>query len=76
MSSNNFGIGLLFESQKNNIKNDADILAILVHWILIKNNFRSVGVGDSVSSLKATSYLNIQLLNFTISCKETLQRRR
>jgi hypothetical protein len=45
----NFGIDLLFESQKNNIKASSDVLVILAHWNIVKNGFRSVGIGDNVS---------------------------
>ncbi|CAO1407322.1 unnamed protein product [Diamesa serratosioi] len=47
MSESNFGIDLLLESQKDRIKSTADILMIVVHWMLVKNDFRCVGVGDS-----------------------------
>lgn len=45
--SNNFGLDLLLESQKQCIKGSSDILIIVTHWILMKNKFRSVGIGDS-----------------------------
>lgn len=46
----NFGIDLLLESQKGNVKNSNDVLVILMHWILCaKNDLRNVGVGDNVS---------------------------
>ena len=45
----NFGIDLLLESQKANIKNKNDVLVILMHWMLCRNNVRNVGVGESVN---------------------------
>jgi hypothetical protein len=45
----NFGVDLFFASQKQNIKNEADVLMIIVHWVLCKNEgLRNVGVGDNV----------------------------
>lgn len=45
----NFGMDLLLESQKTKIKSSNDILVIITHWLLCKNNLRNVGVGDNVS---------------------------
>lgn len=47
----NFGIDLLFETQKGNIRSENDALIIVIHWVLCKSNFRSVGVGDNVSKI-------------------------
>ena len=47
MSETNFGLDLLFESQKLNIKNYPDVLMVVFHWCLSKNGLRCVGVGDS-----------------------------
>lgn len=47
--SSNFGIDLIFETQRGNIQSENDVLIILVHWILCKNDFRNVGIGDNVS---------------------------
>lgn len=49
--SSNFGIDLLFETQKGNIRSENDVLIVIIHWILCKNNFRSVGVGDNVINI-------------------------
>jgi hypothetical protein len=46
--ASNFGIDLLFETQRGNIKSDNDILIIVIHYILCKNDFRNVGIGDNV----------------------------
>lgn len=51
----NFGIDLLLESQKAKIKSNNDILVIIVHWLLCKNNLRNVGVGDNVSLILFTN---------------------
>lgn len=45
--SANFGIDLIFETQRGNIKSENDVLMIVVHWILCKNEFRNVGIGDN-----------------------------
>ncbi|KAG5680869.1 hypothetical protein PVAND_010350 [Polypedilum vanderplanki] len=45
--SSHFGIDLLFETQKEKINSENDVLIIVIHWILCKNKFRSVGVGDN-----------------------------
>lgn len=45
----NFGIDLLFASQKANIRSPHDVLMIAFHWMLCKNNLRSCGLGDNVS---------------------------
>lgn len=52
----NFGIDLLLESQKANIRSENDILVIFMHWVLCKNNLRNVGVGDNV---RENTYGNI-----------------
>ena len=44
----NFGVDLLLESQKANIKSPNDVLVIIMHWMLCKNDLRNVGVGDNV----------------------------
>lgn len=46
--SSNFGIDLIFETQRGNIKSENDVLIILVHWMMCKNEFRNVGIGDNV----------------------------
>ncbi|CRK99484.1 CLUMA_CG012803, isoform A [Clunio marinus] len=43
----NFGLDLLLESQKANIKSKNDIVVIILHWMLCKNDLRNVGIGDS-----------------------------
>jgi proteasome inhibitor subunit 1 (PI31) len=45
--SENFGIDLIFETQRGNIQSENDVLMIVVHWILCKNEFRNVGIGDN-----------------------------
>lgn len=60
----NFGVDLLLESQKANIKNKNDILIIVMHWMLCKNNLRNVGIGDNVSLI---SDLTLLLCSYWIS---------
>lgn len=43
-----FGIDLLLDSQKNQIKSKNDVLVIFIHWMLVKNKIRNVGIGDNV----------------------------
>lgn len=47
--ASHFGIDLVLETQKGNIRSENDVLIVLVHWFLCKNNFRNVGLGDNVS---------------------------
>lgn len=44
----NFGIDLLFASQKTNIRSPHDVLMIAFHWMLCKNNLRNSGLGENV----------------------------
>lgn len=59
--SANFGIDLIFETQRGNIQGENDVLIVLIHWILCKNDFRNVGIGDNVSRIM--SYYK-QLIKF------------
>lgn len=47
--ASNFGIDLIFETQRGNIQSENDVLVLVIHWILCKNDFRNVGIGDNVS---------------------------
>lgn len=60
----NFGIDLLFETQKGNIRSENDALIIVIHWVLCKNNFLSVGVGDNVSKIAKLFDLNCIFYQF------------
>lgn len=55
----NFGIDLIFETQRGNIQSENDVLVILVHWILCKNEFRNVGIGDNVCIITLRNKLNL-----------------
>ncbi|XP_058460411.1 proteasome inhibitor PI31 subunit [Malaya genurostris] len=41
-----FGLELLFKSVEATIQTKSDVLIAVVHWYLIKNSFRNVGIGD------------------------------
>jgi PI31 proteasome regulator N-terminal len=60
--SSNFGIDLIFETQRGNIRSENDVLMIIVHWILCKKEFRCVGIGDNVNS--QLNYLTLLDLQF------------
>lgn len=44
-----FGFELLQEIYDTQIAKKEDILILFVHWYLIKQGFRCIGIGDSVS---------------------------
>lgn len=44
-----FGFELVFKSVEQSIQTKSDVLIAVVHWYLIKNSFRNVGLGDDVS---------------------------
>lgn len=48
-----FGWDLTYNSVKNDIKTKEDLLAVLIHWCLIKSGFRCVGVGESMESCES-----------------------
>ncbi|KAF5302203.1 hypothetical protein FQA39_LY10242 [Lamprigera yunnana] len=47
MSSNLFGWDLLFNSVREDIRNNQDVLVCLTHLVLISNGFKCIGLGDS-----------------------------
>lgn len=69
-----FGIDLLLDSQRNNIKTKNDILVIFTHWMLVKNKVKNVGVGDNVS--RSLMNFNEISYKFLIRCLESSMRRR
>lgn len=46
MSSNLFGWDLLFNSVREDIKSNQDVLVCLTHLVLISNGFKCIGLGD------------------------------
>ena len=44
-----FGLELLFRTVKDEIRDKADILAVFFHWLLIRDEFKCVGLGGEVS---------------------------
>lgn len=47
--NNTFGFELLNKLYDTQIAKKEDILILFVHWYCIKNGFRCIGLGDSVS---------------------------
>ncbi|KAK5643496.1 hypothetical protein RI129_007341 [Pyrocoelia pectoralis] len=47
MAANLFGWDLLYNSVKDDIKNNQDVLVCLTHLVLISNGFKCIGLGDS-----------------------------
>ncbi|XP_055611076.1 proteasome inhibitor PI31 subunit [Uranotaenia lowii] len=45
-NSDYFGFELLFKSVEGSIETKSDVLIAVIHWYLIKNSFRNVGIGD------------------------------
>lgn len=43
-----FGWDLLFRTLESDLKNDADIIIAVVHWILTRHSFQCLGIGDDV----------------------------
>ncbi|XP_053688679.1 proteasome inhibitor PI31 subunit [Sabethes cyaneus] len=54
-----FGLELLYKTVENSIQTKSDVLITIVHWYLIKNSFRNVGIGDdkTFSNSEETSEL-------------------
>lgn len=46
MASNLIGWELLYHSVENAIEKKEDILVVLIHWVLIKNGYKSIGLGS------------------------------
>lgn len=41
-----FGFELVFKTVESSIQAKSDVLIAVIHWYLIKNSFRNVGIGD------------------------------
>lgn len=51
MASNLVGWELLYHSVEYVIEKKEDVLIALIHWVLIKNGYKCIGVGsDTVSN--------------------------
>ncbi|XP_055627283.1 proteasome inhibitor PI31 subunit [Toxorhynchites rutilus septentrionalis] len=44
--SDYFGFELIFKTVEGSINAKSDVLMTVIHWYLIKNSFRNVGIGD------------------------------
>ncbi|XP_058831488.1 proteasome inhibitor PI31 subunit [Topomyia yanbarensis] len=44
--SDYFGLELLYKTVEGIVQTKSDVLIAVVHWYLIKNSFRNVGIGD------------------------------
>lgn len=49
--SDYFGFELVFKTVEGSIQAKSDVLIAVIHWYLIKNSFRNVGLGDDVRCL-------------------------
>lgn len=43
-----YGWDLLFKTVEKEVRNSADIIVAVVHWLLTKHSFRCLGIGDDV----------------------------
>lgn len=60
MASNLIGWELLYHSVENVIEKKEDILVVLIHWVLIKNGYKCIGLGGDTKDFtgnEATSEL-------------------
>lgn len=48
-TNNIFGFELFQEIYNKQITKKEDLLILFIHWYLIKQGFRCIGIGDSVS---------------------------
>lgn len=44
-----FGWEFFFKTIETVLRNKADIVVALVHWLLVKNSFQCAGIGEDVS---------------------------
>lgn len=51
MASAMFGLELLKKTVENSIKNESDRIVVVIHWVLLEDGFKCLGVGDSVSEI-------------------------
>uniref|UniRef100_A0A182MH61 Proteasome inhibitor PI31 subunit n=1 Tax=Anopheles culicifacies TaxID=139723 RepID=A0A182MH61_9DIPT len=45
-SADHFGLEMLWKLEQDKMTKKSDLMILLVHWYLMKNGFRNVGVGD------------------------------
>uniref|UniRef100_A0A182JT18 Proteasome inhibitor PI31 subunit n=1 Tax=Anopheles christyi TaxID=43041 RepID=A0A182JT18_9DIPT len=45
-SSDLYGLEMLWKLEKGNVADKSDMMMLFVHWFLVRNGFRNVGVGD------------------------------
>lgn len=43
-----FGFELLYSQVKNDLAEKSDLLVVVFHWFLIRENFQCIGVGTEV----------------------------
>ncbi|XP_050073072.1 proteasome inhibitor PI31 subunit [Anopheles maculipalpis] len=48
-AADHFGMEMLWKLEQNNVNTKSDLMVLFVHWYLMKNGFRNVGVGDDKS---------------------------
>lgn len=61
--NNTFGFELLNKLYDTQVTKKEDILILFVHWYCIKNGFRCIGLGDSVSIHSNVLYTNFYTRN-------------
>jgi len=57
MATDTFGFELLQKVHHDEIRRKEDAIILFLHWYLVKNGCRCIGVGDSVSSDIKNSYV-------------------
>lgn len=71
-----YGWDLLFRTVEKDVRNSADIIVAVVHWLLTKHSFRCLGIGDDVSHpvsyifvvLWLTLYSHLENFNRCMQC--------
>lgn len=56
MASNLIGWELLYHSIENVLEKKEDILVTLIHWVLIKNGYKCIGLGSDAVSNQVVSF--------------------
>lgn len=57
-TNNIFGFELFQEIYNKQITKKEDLLILFIHWYLIKQGFRCIGIGDSVSYYRTFVFIN------------------
>lgn len=68
-SNNSFGWELLYNAVKNELNDKKNLGVVLIHFALLKSNFRCIGTGDKVFLFYYSLKLIINLS--PIKCSKT-----